>query len=182
MKAIRPRAAIALAAGLLLATAAPAQAPVTPMTPSEPHERLAFFVGRWTIVEMPPEQGFVETCDWLGSGRRHVVCHSRWQVTGGPREGLSIFSYQPADGSYVYQGFRSNGGTQTLQGRAGEDGKSWEFRGEEGVGAERERTRVEITALEHGRFRFVQRTATGDSEERTEEVITYARAEELIPH
>lgn len=167
--------ALALAAGFLLAASSPAQAPITPMTPSEPHERLAFFIGRWTIVDMPPEQDFIEVCDWLGSGRRHVVCRSRWQATSGPREGLSIFSYRQSDAAYVYQGFRPSGGVQTLHGRAAADGSGFEFWGEEGAGADRTRTRVQITTVGDGRFRFVARTASGDSEQWSEEVIHYVR-------
>ena len=164
-----------LAAGFFLAAASPAQAPVTPMTPSEPHERLAFFIGGWTIVEMPAEQKFTEVCDWLGSGRRHVVCHSSWQAANGPREGLSIFSYRQTDATYVYQGFHPGGGVQTLQGRAAADGNGFEFWGEEGAGADRTRTRIRITAVEDGGFRFVARIARGDSDEWSEEVVHYTR-------
>lgn len=175
MTSRRLLAAAVLAAGLLLSAASPAQAPVTPMTPSEAHEQLAFFIGRWTIVEMPPEHDFAEVCDWLGSGRRHIVCHSSWQTTSGPREGLSIFSYRQSDATYVYQGFRPGGGVQTLHGRVAADGSGFEFWGEEGAGVDRTRTRVYITTLEDGRFRFVARTASGDSEEWSEEIVHYER-------
>ena len=146
------------------------------MTPSEPHERLSLFIGRWTIVEMPPEQDFTEVCDWLDNGRRHVVCHSRWQTPSGPREGLSIFSYRQADETYVYQGFRPGGGVQTLHGRVAADGNGFEFWGDEGAGGDRTRTRVQITTVEDGRFRFIARTASGNSEEWSEEVVHYQRS------
>jgi hypothetical protein len=82
-----------------------AQSPATPMTPSAPHEELAFFEGSWTTEERPAEQGFVETCAWLNAGRRHMICRSTWRVASGPREGVSIFSYRNADATYLYTAF-----------------------------------------------------------------------------
>jgi hypothetical protein len=152
---------------------APAPAPTTPMTPSEPHEKLSFFIGSWTTVEAPADQRFRETCGWLNAGRRHVVCHSRWETATGPREGLSIFSYRAADSTYVYQGFRAGGATETLLGRPSPDGQGWEFGGETGTGATRQRTRVVITSVGDGAFRFAQQTATGDGEWSKEEVVNY---------
>jgi hypothetical protein len=157
-------------------TAAPAPTAATPTTPSEPHERMAFFIGRWTIVEFPAEGGFLETCDWLGSGRRHVVCRSNWMAKSGPREGLSVFSYRSADSTYAYQGFRPSGGTQTLTGRVSSDGKLWEFDGDEGAGESRLRTRVRIRPNADGSFRFTEQTATGTGDWSAEEVVTYRAA------
>ena len=42
-----------------------AQAPVTPLTPSPPHEALTFFEDSWTIAEQAAERQMVETCAWL---------------------------------------------------------------------------------------------------------------------
>lgn len=147
----------------------------TPMTPSDPHERLALFIGTWTVTEWPPEERFLETCEWLASGRRHVVCRSSWIATSGPREGLSIFSYRPADATYVYQGFRPGGGTQTLHGKLSADGQAWEFGGDEGRGAERRRTQVRIVPVPDGGFLFTERSARGDSDDWAEESVHYER-------
>jgi hypothetical protein len=156
-----------------VASAQPAPPPATPMTPSAPHEAMGLFIGSWTIAEMPAEMQFRETCDWPGSGRRHVVCRSTWQAQTGPREGLSIFSYQASDSTYAYHGFRPGGSFQHLTGRTA-DG-SWDFWGDEGEGASRARTRVQITTDEGGGFTFTEQTATGDAEWGEAEVVHYVR-------
>lgn len=157
----------------LLASGTSAQSPMTPMTPSEPHERLTFFEGTWTYDEAAPASNFRETCAWLPSGRRHMVCVSRSQAATGPREGYSIFSYRAPDKTYVYQGFRPNGDVQSLEGRVSDDGRTWEFWGEEGTGAMRTRTRVKIVPLDKGGFRFSEQTALGYGDWSPEFVVHY---------
>ncbi|MDQ3069959.1 MAG: DUF1579 domain-containing protein [Acidobacteriota bacterium] len=170
---------MSLAAPAALAQA-PAQAakpaPVTPMTPSDPHDRLTFFEGSWTYEEAAPDMQFRETCGWMPSGRRHMVCAARRQTTSGPREGTSIFSYRAADKTYIYQGFRAGGAVQSLEGRVSDDGKTWEFWGEDGTGAMRTRTRVRIVKLESGRFRFSEQTAVGPGDWSPESVVNYRAA------
>lgn len=137
-----------------------AQAPVTPMTPSPPHEALTFFEGSWTTEERPTSQGFVETCAWLPAGRRHMVCRSAWTGPSGPREGWSIFSYSAADSTYLYYGLRAGGTVEPMRGRRLADG--WEFLSEVGAGPSRERVRVTITQLALQRFRLVASAAVGN--------------------
>ena len=156
--------------------AAAKPAPATPMTPSDPHERLTFFEGTWTYEEAAPEMQFRETCGWMPSGRRHMVCVSQFQTPTGPREGQSVFSYRAADKTYVYQGFRAGGGVQSLEGRVSEDGRTWDFWGEAGTGAQRTRTRVRISKLPDGRFRFSEQTAVGPDDWSPESVVTYRAA------
>ena len=120
-----------------------AQAPVTPLTPSPPHEALTFFEGSWTVAEQPAEQQMMETCAWLNAGRRHMVCRSTWRVASGPREGMSIFSYRAADSTYLYYGLRAGGAVQALEGHRLPSG--WQFLGETGAGPTRQRTRVTRT-------------------------------------
>lgn len=143
--------------------AARAQTPVPagPNAPTTAHERLAFFVGDWTVAGSPPERAFREQCTWMALGRRHVLCRSRFRTSGGEwREGLSIFSYRAADSTYLYHGFRSGGAVEALTGRATPDG--WEFGTESGTGADRQRLRVTITRQPDGRFQLVDATATGE--------------------
>ena len=94
---------------LLVCTIACSQAQPnpSPATASPPHELLSFFEGTWIIADARPEEGFRETCTWLAQGRRHMVCRASWQSASGPREGLSVFSYDAASGEYLYHGFRS---------------------------------------------------------------------------
>lgn len=137
-----------------------AQAPVTPMTPSPPHEALTFFEGSWTTEERPASQGFVETCAWLPAGRRHMVCRSTWTGASGAREGWSIFSYRAADSTYLYYGLRAGGTVEPMRGRRLADG--WEFLSEVGAGPTRQGVRVTITHLAPQRFRLVASASVGD--------------------
>ena len=161
----------------LHAQGTPAARPASPASPSAPHERMAFFEGFWTIEEVPPERMFRERCSWLEGGRRHIVCRSRSRSASGDwREGLSMFSYLPADSSYVYYGLRPSGATQQLVGRVTPDGAEWEFTGDETTAAGRLRTLVRIARLPNGRFRFVEQTARGDAPFTTADTVHYRPA------
>jgi len=163
------RAALTLA--LFVATSH-AEAPRTPMTPSPPHEALSLFVGEWTTAESKPEEQFRETCDWLAEGRRHMVCRSRWLTATGPREGLSIFSYDPAAGQYVYHGYRSGGATEVLRGQASPTG--FVFESAPGAGSSSAATRVTL-ARTVGGFDFLSETAEAAGEWKTAGKVTYLR-------
>jgi hypothetical protein len=138
-------------------------AQTTPMTPSPPHEALAFFEGVWTTEESAPESGFVETCSFLESGRRHMICRSSWQTSTGKREGMSIFSYSAADSVYLYYGLRAGGRVEPMRGRRIADGTGWQFESESGSGSTRVRERVTITPLGKGRFKLVAESSRGDA-------------------
>ena len=157
------------------AARAQASAPAGPNAPTVGHERLAFFVGDWTVADSPPERAFREQCTWMAGGRRHVLCRSRFRTSGGEwREGLSIFSYRAADSTYLYHGFRSGGAVEALTGRATEDG--WEFGTQSGTGAARQRLRVTITRLPGGRFQLIDATATGEGPFVPGDTTRYVRA------
>ena len=148
----------------------------TPMTPSPPHEALAFFEGRWTTDESPPESGFVESCSFMNAGRRHMICRSTWTTSTGPRESMSIFSYSAADSTYLYYGLRAGGSVEPMRGQLSPDGKGWVFTSEKGSGATRQRERVTITSLGGERFRLVAESATGDGPWKTEATQHYRPA------
>ena len=170
------RALCALAVIASIAFSAPvlcAQTPVTPMTPLPAHEALTFFEGSWTIEERPASQNYVETCAFMPSGRRHMVCRTTWSAASGPREGWSIISYRAADSTYLYYGLRAGGAVEAMIGRKLPDG--FEFLSETGSGATRERARVTVTRLASQRFRLVASTATGDGP------WTVAETEHYVP-
>ncbi len=155
-----------------------AGAQATPMTPSPPHEALSFFEGSWTTEESPPERNFVETCAFMNAGRRHMICRSTWETTTGPREGMSIFSYDAADSTYLYYGLRADGLVEPMRGHHSGDGKGWVFIAEKGEGAARLRERVNITTLGGGRFRLVAESATGDGAWKVDGTFHYRPAGE----
>ena len=151
----------------------------TPMTRSDAYERLSFLVGTWMLRGFEAEGDFRDTCDWFGGGRRHLVCHATWTAPSGPREGLSVFSYRGTDGVYVYQGFRASGAVEVLVGEVSDDGRVFEFKGEDGSGSAFTLTRVAIQVNADGSIEFKEQTKTGELGTGTwtpETIVTYVRA------
>ena len=165
-----------LGASLFLAVAvchAYAQQVASPATPSEPHEALAFFEGTWTTSDATAEDDFRETCAWIPESRRHMMCRSRWRVEGGRREGLSIFSYDPSGGEYMYHGFRAGGAVVTHKGQRLP--KGWSFTSDRGTGSDRLQTRVTIEKITQDRFSFLSESAKGDNPWRVGAKLDYLR-------
>lgn len=165
---------LTFASGCAVVTVATAQSAAVPrpLDHSPPHERLGFFEGSWTTADATPEEGFLEVCAWLAEGRRHMVCKSRWNTSSGPREGLSVFSYDSANEEYVYNGFRA-GGSHVIQ-RGSEQGGRWQFRSERGNGADRLRSRVTIEPNDRG-FTLLSETSKGDEPFRAGAKVEYLR-------
>lgn len=152
---------------------APAQPAASPAAPSDPHEALTFFEGTWTTSVSAPDDDFSETCAWMPEGRRHMVCRSRWRTAAGYREGLSIFSYDPASGEYRYHGFRAGGAVVTQTGQRLPNG--WRLTSDRGTGADRMQTRVTIEKIAPGRFSFLSESAKGDQPWTTGARFDYVR-------
>ena len=171
-------AALLLRPGLAAAqTGASRPAPVSPSTPSPAHERLAFFEGTWTVSELPPERAYRERCAWMEGGRRHIICRARSRsASGEAREAMSMFSFRPADSTYLYYGLRAGGAVEQLTGRATAHG--WEFSGETGSGVSRERKLVTISRLSDQRFRFIEAVAHGEAPFSAADTIHYVPAVE----
>lgn len=158
-------------------SATPRPAPIPPSTPTPAHERMAFFEGTWTVAELPRERAYRERCAWMEGGRRHMICRARSRTSAGEsRESVSMFSFRPADSTYLYYGLRAGGAVEQLTGRAMPDG--WEFLGETGAGPTRERKRVTIARLTDGRFRLVEAVARGDAPFSAADSIHYVPARE----
>jgi hypothetical protein len=152
-------ALVAMAWACASANAQPQSRP-SPAEPSPPHEKLAFFEGTWMAADSASVRGFRESCAWLPEGRRHMVCRSRWNTSAGPREGLSILSYDGVSGEYVYNGFRPGGAHVGQRGR--EENGRWTFSSELGQAGERTRQRVTIEADGRGGFTLLTEVARGD--------------------
>jgi hypothetical protein len=151
-------------------------AATSPTDPSQPHEKLRFFEGVWTTTDSTPEDSFREKCTWLPEGRRHMVCVSRWKTTSGPREGMSVFSFDPKSSRYVYTGFRSGGGLVVLYGE--EKAGRWQFSSDEGTGTSRVRTRVTIEGNNEQGFDFASDRSLGDEPWSQPSRVTYRRVAE----
>lgn len=160
------RRILALIAVLLAATLTPAAAQLQPprglpdsSAPGDPYQALSFFEGNWTISGLPAGTRFDESCTWLSGMRRHLVCRSRTESASGVREGLGVFSYRAADGTYVYRSYDPNGEVDVLEGRPVGDG--WQFSSTSGSGAAQRRTRITITPAGERSFTFAEETSVG---------------------
>ncbi len=102
-----------------------------------------------------------------------MICRSTWQTATGPREGMSIFSYNAVDSTYLYYGLRAGGLVEPMRGRILPNDGGWEFIAEKGTGKDRVRERVTITRIGPRRFRLVAESATGDGAWKTDGTQTY---------
>jgi hypothetical protein len=100
-----------------------------PASPSTPHERLAFFEGRWefataTTPDVTAKRtGRRETCEWLAGGRRHMVCMQTSKSADGlSQESMYILSYRERDSTYVAYFAIPGGQNVIFHGTPREDG------------------------------------------------------------
>jgi hypothetical protein len=101
-----------------------------PPKPGAEHEKLAFFLGKWTSEgEMKPSPygpggkfTFTEDCDWL-SGNFALLCHSEGQVMGMTVKGISVMGYDFGERGYIY--FESNSIGENTFSRGTVDGDTW---------------------------------------------------------
>jgi hypothetical protein len=160
------RFAGALIAAVLVIASSSVQAQLQPPRglpgspqPTDPYQALSFFEGNWTIAGLPAGTRFDESCTWLGGMRRHLVCRSRTESANGVREGLGVFSYRAADGTYVYRSYDPNGEVDVLEGRP--LGEGWQFNSASGSGTAQRRTRITITPAGERSFTFAEETSVG---------------------
>ena len=96
-----------------------AQAP-TPPKPGPEHQRLAYFVGKWTgegemkASPMGPagKISSVDSCEWF-EGHFSVVCRSDGKSPMGPMKSVGILSYSPEEKVYTYYGTDNSGMAMT---------------------------------------------------------------------
>jgi hypothetical protein len=132
---------ITCAAGLALSGAAlAADAPAAPK-PTPDHEKLAYFVGKWTMEgdmkESPAGPGGKLTgkdnCEWF-EGKFAVVCNSTGTSPMGPTKGLGILGYSAEEKAYTYYGVDNSGQVQTTVPRGTKDGDTWTYTDESKMG------------------------------------------------
>jgi hypothetical protein len=131
---------------LALGTAASAQPAELEVRPPA-LDRLEFFVGTWTLQDLPADQSYRETCGWVGD-RRHLVCHSRQEWPGQVWEGTSVYSYVHADSTLRLYYFAGRGDPEVMTGAV--EGDGFVFVGEVGSTAFPARRRMTITPTEDG--------------------------------
>jgi hypothetical protein len=88
------------------------------------------------------------------------VCKPRWENAKGTAEGLSVYSFDEANGVYVSHVFKANGTVAVESGRRIPRG--FQFASESGAGAERVRERLTLEDAADGRVNVLSESAKGD--------------------
>lgn len=139
---------VMLLGALLLAfgARAMAQGPSGPPQPGPEHKKLAYFVGKWNSEGEEKASPFgpggkftgTETCEWF-TGNFSVVCHSEGKAPEGSFKAVSIFSYDPAERTYVF--FETNNYGENIYSRGTVEGDTWTWNNEFKMGGKPARAR-----------------------------------------
>lgn len=135
--------------------------PPQPPKPGPEHQRLGYFVGKWTTEgeakpgPMGPGGKFswTETCEWF-EGRFAVVCRSEGKTPMGPGRSLGILSYSPETKAYTYYGVDNLGMTMTSVPRGTVKGDTWTYLDESTMGGKPMKVRVTIQELSPTAYTF----------------------------
>jgi Protein of unknown function (DUF1579) len=127
-----------------------AQAPQPPK-PGPEHQRLAYFVGKWTGEgEMKPgpmgpggKMSSSDNCEWF-DGRFAVICHSEGKSPMGSFKGLGIISYSPEEKVYTYYSVDNTGMTMASVPHGTVQGDTWTYTDESMMGGKKMKSRVRI--------------------------------------
>ncbi len=143
------------------ATLAAAQPPPPAPKPGPEHEKLGYFVGKWTGEgEMKPgpmgpggKVTSTDTCEWF-EGRFAVVCRSEGKSPVGPMKSLGILSYSTEEKVYTYSGVDNSGMTMTSVAKGTMDAGTWTYTDETMMGGQKVKSRVVIKELSPTAYTF----------------------------
>ena len=146
------RFSLVLLIAVLLVIALRAQAPEGPPKPGADHDKLAFFVGKWSSEGEAKATSFgpsgkysaTETCEWF-NGKFAVVCKTEGTMMGGKLNSMSILSYDSYGKSYVY--FETNNWGENVFSRGKIEGDTWTWTNDSPMGGDK---------TMHGRFTMKQ--------------------------
>jgi hypothetical protein len=130
--------------------------------PGPEHEKLGFFVGKWTsegelkenAMGMPPGKfSGKDECEWF-EGKFSVVCKNEGDGPMGHNKGIGIMSYSATEGVYTYYGTDSMGMTMTSVPRGKVDGKTWVYDDESKMGDKTIKNRYTIVETSPDSYTF----------------------------
>ena len=144
---------VVLAACLVVIPIALAQAPEAPK-PGPEHEKLGYFVGKWTsegeMKETPFGPGGKMTssddCRWF-DGKFAVVCHASGTSPAGPVKSIGIMSYSVDEKAYTYYGLESTGMVMTTVPLGTITGDTWTYADESKMGGKTVKSRYVLKVL-----------------------------------
>lgn len=134
-----------LAVGVVsLAVLGVASAQGPPARPGPEHERLGYFVGKWTSEGTMSPSPFgpggtmtsTDTCEWF-EGRFAVVCCYEGKGPMGPTKGLGIMGYSADQKVYTYYGLDNSPMTMTSVAKGKVQGDTWTYMDESLFGGQK---------------------------------------------
>jgi hypothetical protein len=140
--------------------AAAAQAP-PPIKPGPEHQRLGYFVGKWTGEgEMKPgpmgpggRMTSTDTCEWFDGGFA-VVCRSDGKSPMGAMKSIGILGYNPEQKVYTYYGVDNTAMTMTTVPKGTVQGDTWTYTDEGMMGGKPYKSRVTIKEVSPTAYTF----------------------------
>jgi len=168
MRCTRKSLAASVVASLLCTAGLAAQAP-TPPKPTEAHQRLGYFVGKWTNEgEMKPgpmgpggKVSSIDTCEWF-EGRFAVVCRYDGKGPMGPMKGMGIISYSPEAKAYTYYAVDNSGMVMTTVPRGTVQGDTWTYQDESEMGGIKIKSRVTLKEVSPTAYTFLMEFMSPD--------------------
>lgn len=126
-----------------------AQEAAGPPKPGPEHQKLAYFVGRWTIegTMQPGPMGpggqmtGTESCEWFPGGF-HIVCRSEGKGPTGESHGLSLLGYNGEQKRYTWYGIDNSGFGDGATGDV--QGDTWNWQSESMMGGQSVKMRFTI--------------------------------------
>src|SRR5215210_493954 len=137
-----------------------AQAPQAPK-PGPEHQRLAYFVGKWTsegeMKSGPMGPGgkisSTDDCEWF-EGRFAVVCRSDGKTPMGANKSIGILGYSAEEKVYTYYGLDNTNMTMTSVPHGTVQGDTWTYNDEGMMGGKKVKSRVTIKELSPTAYTF----------------------------
>lgn len=137
-----------------------AQAPTAP-TPGPEHQKLGYFVGKWTAEGTMAPSPFGpggktishDDCQWF-DGKFAVVCRSEGQSPAGPSKGLGILSYSAEEKAYTYYGLDNTAMTMSTVPRGTVAGATWTYTDDSKMGGKLVKSRYVFKELSATSYTF----------------------------
>ncbi len=153
--------AIGLASVFASQLASSAQAPPAPPKPGPEHQRLGYFVGKWTVDgEMKPgpmgPAGKVtsnDTCEWF-DGHFAVICRSEGKTPMGASKSLGILGYSAEEKVYTYYGVDNTNMVMASVPHGTVKGDTWTYTDEGMMGGQKMKSRVTLKELSPTSYTF----------------------------
>ena len=156
----RASAVIVLSVAMYAGAVARAQQPAP--KPGPEHERLGYFVGKWTGTgEMKPgpmgpggKITSTDTCEWF-EGRFAVICRSEGQSPMGPGKSIGILGYSAEEKVYTYYAVDNSGMAMTTIPRGTVQGDTWTYHDESMMEGKKVKGRVTIKEVSPTEYTFL---------------------------